>query len=221
MVVARHVLRHFTGDDDEERKIHAEVLLNAYNRQLEKRRLAAGAQGLLISGDGKESDSAQHCHSDLDADDVDFDDDDDDEEFHYPGASPLESTRPPSIRSTTTDYFGRMGGSSRGPTDLTPHLSQAPEFRVPTHEAPQKVLTPRWSTPTPHQVHATWERDETVSECRSCRRRFTFLNRRVSEKSIVQLLHKLTSARIIASLPPMRAHILRSLLSLQSPLGSL
>lgn len=28
------------------------MLLNAYNRELERRRLAAGAQGLLISGDG-------------------------------------------------------------------------------------------------------------------------------------------------------------------------
>jgi len=63
-------------------------------------------------------------------------------------------------------------------TDLTPQLSQAPEFRVPTHEAPQKVLTPRWTPPTPHQVHAQWERDETVSDCRGCKRRFTFLFRK-------------------------------------------
>ncbi|KAI0375768.1 hypothetical protein BV20DRAFT_1032181 [Pilatotrama ljubarskyi] len=152
------------SDNDSERKIQAEVLLNAYNRELERRRLAAGAQGLLISGE----------------DDADFDDDDDEEEFHYPGASsPPLTARPSSIRSSTTDYFMRASGSgSRAPADLTPHLSQAPEFRVPTHEAPQKVLTPRWTPPTPHQVHAQWERDESVSECRECRRRFTFLNRR-------------------------------------------
>ncbi|KAJ8464010.1 hypothetical protein ONZ51_g9875 [Trametes cubensis] len=153
------------SDDDTERKIQAEVLLNAYNRELERRRLAAGKQGLLISG------------QDMNFED---DDDDDDEEFHYPGASsPPLTARPSSIRSGTTDYFGRASGSgSRAPTDLTPHLSQAPEFRVPTHEAPQKVLTPRWSPPVPHQVHAQWERDDAVSECRDCRRRFTFLNRR-------------------------------------------
>ena len=40
------------GDDDSERKTQAEVLLNAYSRELERRRLAAGAQGLLISGNG-------------------------------------------------------------------------------------------------------------------------------------------------------------------------
>lgn len=35
------------GDDDSERKIQAEVLLNAYSRELERRRLSAGALGLL------------------------------------------------------------------------------------------------------------------------------------------------------------------------------
>ncbi|KAI0082564.1 FYVE-domain-containing protein [Panus rudis PR-1116 ss-1] len=153
------------NDADVERRTQAEVLLNAYSRELERRRLAAGAQGLLISTDGEEE---------LD------DDDSDDEEFHYPGSSPPSSARPPSIRSTTTattDYFSRAS-SSRRPTDLTPHLSQAPEFRVPTHEAPQKVLTPRWTPPTPHQVHAQWERDETVQQCRECRRRFGFITRR-------------------------------------------
>ncbi|KAG1753914.1 uncharacterized protein EDB91DRAFT_1043176 [Suillus paluster] len=148
------------SDDDTERKTQAEVLLNAYSRELERRRLAAGAQGLLISG----------------ADD-DFveDDDDDEEEFRYPGYTPPGT----SVRSASTEYLSRSF-VSRAPTDLTPHLSQAPEFRVPTHEAPQKVLTPRWTPPTPHQVHAQWERDDTVSNCNDCRRRFGFLLRRVS-----------------------------------------
>jgi hypothetical protein len=44
------------GDDDPERKLQAEVLLKAYNRDLERRRLAAGAQGLLISDYG-----VPHC----------------------------------------------------------------------------------------------------------------------------------------------------------------
>ena len=42
-----------TGDEDAERRTQAEVLLNAYSRELERRRLAAGAQGLLISGNGE------------------------------------------------------------------------------------------------------------------------------------------------------------------------
>ena len=41
------------GDEDVERKTQAEVLLNTYSRELERRRLAAGAQGLLISGNGE------------------------------------------------------------------------------------------------------------------------------------------------------------------------
>ncbi|KII94682.1 hypothetical protein PLICRDRAFT_96167, partial [Plicaturopsis crispa FD-325 SS-3] len=136
------------SDDDADRKTQAEVLLNTYSRELERRRLAAGAQGLLISGDGDAFPSPLSSSLTSDAntyvsadDDLDIDGDSSDEEFHYPGSSP-----------------------SRGPTDLTPHLSQAPEFRVPTHEAPQKVMTPRWTAPTPHQVHAQWERDETVQE---------------------------------------------------------
>ena len=43
----------FTGDRDNERRTQAEVLLNAYSRELERRRLAAGAQGLLISEEGR------------------------------------------------------------------------------------------------------------------------------------------------------------------------
>ncbi|KAA1466234.1 ankyrin, partial [Dentipellis sp. KUC8613] len=157
-------LRHgIAGDDDLERRTHAEVLLHAYSRELDRRKSAADSKGLLIAGD--------------DGATVD-DDDDDDDEFHYPGASPTETTfRPPSIRSYATDYFSRPS-SSRTPADLTPHLAQAPEFRVPTHEAPQKVIAPRYTTPTPHEVHARWERDDHAHECRQCQRRFTFILRR-------------------------------------------
>ena len=41
-----------TDDEDAKRKTQAEVLLNVYSRELERRRLVAGAQGLLISGNG-------------------------------------------------------------------------------------------------------------------------------------------------------------------------
>lgn len=117
------------------------------------------------------------------------DDDDDDSSFHYPGASPIETTfrgaQSVAGRSYATDYFGR--GSSRAPADLTPHLSQAPEFRVPTHEAPQKVVTPMFSPPTPHDMNARWERDHQVSTCRDCQRRFTFILRRVSGQIMITL----------------------------------
>jgi hypothetical protein len=79
--------------------------------------------------------------------------------------------------SNQTDHS--RPGVSRGPTDLTPQLSQAPEFRVPTREAPQKVVTPHWTVPTPQTLTAQWERDEQVNQCRDCQRKFTFLVRRV------------------------------------------
>ncbi|TDL29708.1 hypothetical protein BD410DRAFT_37290 [Rickenella mellea] len=153
------------GDPELERRTQAEVLLNAYSRELERRRLTAGASGFLLHEDD--------VHNEVDELDSD-------ESFHYPGSSPTTVTntpRPSSIRSQATDYFPRPS-VSRNSTDLTPHLSQAPEFRVPTHEAPQKVHTPRWTPPTPHTVHAQWERDDAVSECRGCRRRFNFLFRK-------------------------------------------
>jgi hypothetical protein len=155
----------YIGDDDTERKTQAEVLLNTYSRELERRRLAAGAQGLLISGS--------------DDDYMDDEEEDDEDGFHYPGYTPLGT----SVRSVSTEHLSRSS-SSRAPADLTSHLSQAPDFRVPTHEAPQKVLTPRWTAPTPHQVHARWERDDTVPNCNDCRRRFGFLLRRVSPPTL-------------------------------------
>ncbi|KAF9451638.1 hypothetical protein P691DRAFT_723651 [Macrolepiota fuliginosa MF-IS2] len=152
------------SDDDVERRTHAEVLLNAYSRELERRRLAAGAQGLLLTGQ--------------DFDQYDDDDASSEEEFRYPSATP---ERPISRASNQTDYFNRSG-VSRAPTDITPQLSQAPEFRVPTKEAPQKVITPHWTPPTPHQLTAQWERDDQVHQCRDCQRRFTFLLRRHCRK---------------------------------------
>ena len=53
----------FTGDDDSDRKTQAEVLLNAYSRELERRRLAAGAQGLLFSGDGEFAFQPRRMHA--------------------------------------------------------------------------------------------------------------------------------------------------------------
>lgn len=47
------LLTRIIGDEDVERKTQAEVLLNAYSRELERRRLSAGAQGLLMIGDGE------------------------------------------------------------------------------------------------------------------------------------------------------------------------
>lgn len=116
----------------------------------------------------------------------DVDDNSSDEEFHYPQSEAEETPTPLSRSSTSADYFSRPG-QSRVPADLTPQLTQAPDFRVPTREAPQKVLTPRWTSPTPHQLHAQWERDETVSQCRDCQRRFNFLNRRVSSTFLFPL----------------------------------
>lgn len=108
-------------------------------------------------------------------DEEDDNDESSDESFHYPAST--EPNRPPSIRSHTSDYFARASTSRTG-IDLTPHLSQAPEFRVPTHELPQNMPAFR-PMPIPHAIDVHWERDEAVTLCRGCSRRFTFLFRKV------------------------------------------
>ena len=100
------------------------------------------------------------------------------DEFHYPQSSTSETPRPISRSSGSTDYKSRTG-TSRAPVDLTPHLTQAPDFRVPTREAPQNILG-KGRTPSPGHLLPLWERDETVRQCRDCRHRFNFLNRRVN-----------------------------------------
>lgn len=154
------MLTHLAGDEDHDRRTQAEVLLNTYSRELERRRLSAGAQGLLIS----ES-----------SDDPDYGDDDDQEEFHYPGFTSTEKPRTPSVRSVSADHRPSV---ARAPADLTPQLSQAAEFRVPTRETPQKMVTSR-TQPTPHPIYPRWERDDEVQTCNNCPRRFTFIFRRV------------------------------------------
>lgn len=42
------------GDDDVDRRTQAEVLLNAYSRELERRRLDAGANGWLLASPGQD-----------------------------------------------------------------------------------------------------------------------------------------------------------------------
>lgn len=126
------------------------------------------------------------------------DDDDDEEEFRYP-MSPSDSIRPSSRSSSSTGYFSRPE-SHRTLTDLTPQLSQSPDFRVPTHEAPQKVA--RWTAPSPHQIHR-WEKDEDVSQCRECERRFNFITRRVSAFTIVSLSTLLTLCVACRSFAPL------------------
>jgi len=127
--------------------------------------MTASANGLFVTDEEDEEDDAN--------------DNDSDDSFHYPQSMPGSTTspRPASIRSHHTDYFSLTQSSSRQP-DLTPQLAQAPEFRVPTHDAPRKVSTNGLNVPVPHAMHSQWERDEVATNCKVCKRRFTFLLRR-------------------------------------------
>lgn len=47
------LLIRIPGDEDQDRRTQAEVLLNAYSRDLERKRLAAGAAGIYLSNDSE------------------------------------------------------------------------------------------------------------------------------------------------------------------------
>lgn len=51
----------YVGDEDQERRTQAEVLLNAYSRELDRKRLAAGAAGLFSLQDSKYSSIYPSC----------------------------------------------------------------------------------------------------------------------------------------------------------------
>ncbi|KAJ3860476.1 hypothetical protein EV359DRAFT_75159 [Lentinula novae-zelandiae] len=164
-----------SGDTDTERKTQAQVLLHTYTRELERQKASAEAQGWVLTTPG----AGEGIH---DGDEYDYeeDDDDDDESFHYP-MSPTNASGSTIIRP-----------SSRSSSSNRPE--PAPEFRVPTHEAPRSQTVTRagsgwgsgtarsggsttWVIPSPQYVHQ-WEKDDDVSQCRECRRRFSFLLRR-------------------------------------------
>ncbi|KAJ3920784.1 hypothetical protein F5877DRAFT_37357 [Lentinula edodes] len=189
-----------SGDTDIERKTQAQVLLHTYTRELERQKASAEVQGWVLTTPG----AGEGIH---DGDEYDYeeDDDDDDESFHYP-MSPTNASGSTSIRPSSRSSSSNRPEPGRSSTinsatnstisDLTHHLSQAPEFRVPTHEAPRSQTVSRagsgwgsgtarsttWVIPSPQYVHQ-WEKDDDVSQCRECRRRFSFLLRRVSSSN--------------------------------------
>ncbi|GAW07703.1 ankyrin unc44 [Lentinula edodes] len=166
-----------SGDTDIERKTQAQVLLHTYTRELERQKASAEVQGWVLTTPG----AGEGIH---DGDEYDYeeDDDDDDESFHYPmsptNASGSTSIRPSSRSSSSNRPEPGRSSSINSATnstisDLTHHLSQAPEFRVPTHEAPRSQTVSRagsgwgsgtarsttWVIPSPQYVHQ-WEKDD-------------------------------------------------------------
>lgn len=60
--------------------------------------------------------------------------------------------------------------------DLTPQLSRAPEFRVPTHETSR--IHNEISKPHMIRTVPVWEADEVAHDCRRCHRKFSFFLRK-------------------------------------------
>ncbi|KAK4058123.1 hypothetical protein OIO90_000862 [Microbotryomycetes sp. JL221] len=99
------------------------------------------------------------------------------------------SSRSTSVASLTSDqhdirddFIHYSSQSSSVATDLTPQLSAATEFRVPTNDAPMTSRTPSLSITAPSMRSqggpAQWEDDDLSNVCRRCDRRFTFFLRK-------------------------------------------
>ena len=118
---------------------------------------------------------------------------DDDELFVY--RSPA-SSRPVTPHRSSSIHSHLSTGQQ---PDLTPSLTLAQDFRVPTHEsAPPRPAFPSMFAPMPH---VAWQPDEEVSSCPECRRRFTLFVRRHHCRhcapSIASVLADRTGGRVV------------------------
>ncbi|KAL7410304.1 hypothetical protein BDY24DRAFT_400096 [Mrakia frigida] len=152
------------------------------------RRNAAGTLLVELSNEleGLRTTIASRAGTGVNADSSEYDSNSDESEFTYPtspaapSSSSSRSRRPrrsdaSRTTSASTDYFHVAG--SQVP-DITTVLSESEAFRVPTHEAGLKVRRPTGGMLSPMIARAEWERDELATDCRRCRRRFTFFLRK-------------------------------------------
>lgn len=161
-------------DESVDRRSTAEDLLKEFTLQLGQLRQSAGIQ------DGGESD-----------------DEEDDDDFIYPNsfkdtqsvitriAPESTATANPSSRpvigprqSSAASVFGDVNTPAvAGDHTRTQDLARATEFRVPTHDAPNRSRTSHSSLQQTSLI-PVWEDDSDARECRGCSRKFTFFNRK-------------------------------------------
>ncbi|CAD6907678.1 unnamed protein product [Tilletia controversa] len=173
------------SDGSAERRARAEELLKEYMVQLGQLRQASG-----VEDDDADDDSEA----------------DDDEEFIYPNSykddaasvitrlapsSGLQTPNGPLLRPAILDRVA-SSASVFGP-NVTPSeagtsaaalrsadLAAAREFRVPTHDAPNRHVMASNRAPVLREqmLSPQWESDSAATECRGCSRRFTFFLRK-------------------------------------------
>jgi hypothetical protein len=165
------------SDADSDRQSRAEDMLKEYTLQLGQLRQAIG-----IEEEGSE------------------DEDSDAEEFIYPNSykddgqsvitriglnqTSSAAVRPgPPVRvGSSASAFGAAAPSEAGVSFAamrSADLAAASEFRVPTHEVPNRFSQPVGAATLREQnLVPTWQSDDTASECPDCQRRFTFFVRK-------------------------------------------
>ncbi|ORY85384.1 hypothetical protein BCR35DRAFT_313422 [Leucosporidium creatinivorum] len=170
------------SDENAETRRKAEGELEGFLHQLALIRTELGPE------DEEDDSDDEFIYSGRDADP---DDDDTRSVFTTITNRPASITSRQSARSvsggSTSDYFSQSTGTAPATSpypDLTPQLSQAPDFRVPTHETSQihhsRAVKVGGSSPTSSRAAtaAVWEADELANECRRCQRKFTFFIRK-------------------------------------------
>ncbi|EPQ28819.1 uncharacterized protein PFL1_03622 [Pseudozyma flocculosa PF-1] len=185
LVMAITELRQAFDDADGERQSRAEELRREFTVQLGQLREAAGL-------DDDEDDL-----SDIDEDDFIYPNsykDDGASVFTRlpaaitdpatPGPSTTATSRPsiPQRHSSAGSFLRGGVAPSEAGTALgaarSADLAASRDFRVPTNEAPNKVLYGREPIWREQNLQPQWERDEQASDCRGCGRRFTFFLRK-------------------------------------------
>lgn len=178
LVMANTELRAAFEDDDVERRSRAEELRKEYALQLGQLREAAG----------------------LDEDEDEDAADDDDDEFIYPnsykddGASvftrlvngetsgtlsrPSLSQRQSSAASMLRNSVAPSEAGTSLAAARSADLAANREFRVPTNEAPNKVVLRHGPTMREQNLQPQWQRDEEAKDCIGCGRHFTFFLRK-------------------------------------------
>ncbi|KAN0063069.1 FYVE zinc finger domain protein upa1 [Thecaphora frezii] len=185
LVMAMTELRQAFSDEDGERRSRAEDLRKEYTVQLGQLREAAGL------------DEDEEGLSDIDEDDFiypnSYKDDGASIFTRLPAAVTDPATPGPSTTATSRPSIPQRHSSAgsllRGgiaPSDAgtalgaarSADLAASRDFRVPTNEAPNKVLYGRAHVWREQHLQPQWERDDQASECRGCGRRFTFFLRK-------------------------------------------
>ncbi|KAK0532640.1 hypothetical protein OC834_002535 [Tilletia horrida] len=182
------------SDGSAERRARAEELLKEYMVQLGQMRQASGIEDEDEDDDSEADDDEEFIYPNSYKDDaasvITRLAPSSSSGFLYPGSSAAtaaaSSLRPAILDrvASSASVFGPNVTPSEAGTSAaalrSADLAAAREFRVPTHDAPNRHVMQANRAPVLREQNLTpqWESDAAAAECRGCSRRFTFFLRK-------------------------------------------